>query len=342
MSQYFSSPYGLHSTITTFLLFLCPNLSSVLLSIGGNIVWIYSATIANSKIRKCCRSKVYKLAEKHLAKIRVGSSDGISYDGVSLDLKISVVFKDKRDSEKFQTEMGEIPLQYRRCKPDGNSAVADISVKDQIFSAVHVEELARIRSSEYARIESDENPSADCDALSDVPLSYVSAVELTEDVKLRLLDNPNSAMLRTQKPVKCHLKSQTRYPEDKSNTNNILFMSSFLHLGFEGINQYAGVPDFALRFESCNASASRCLVGEEKHYEAKIRVVFPREGIRVVYTPFFKDSTRIEGLEEIELNVYVDSPKEFRNFLDHKYQNTLLKWASLVGPVGEATCYSLL
>ena len=116
-------------------------------------MWIYTGTIKNSKIRKCCRSKVYNLAEKYLAKIRVGSSDGISYDGVSLNLKISVTFKGEIHSEEFQTEMGGIPQLYRKRKPDENSGVSDISVEDQIFSTVHVGELSRIRSGEYAKIE---------------------------------------------------------------------------------------------------------------------------------------------------------------------------------------------
>lgn len=233
--------------------------------------------------------------------------------------------------------MWEIPQLYRKRKPDENSGVADIYVEDQIFSTVHAGELARIRSCEYAKIESDENPSADCDAVSDVPSSLVSAVELTEDVKLRLVDNPNSAMLYTQKPERCHLKSQTFYPEDKSNVNNILFMSRFLHQGFDGINQYEGVPDFALRFQCYHPSAIRRLVGGGKQievYEVSVRVVFPSEKERELYTPFFKDSTRVEGFEEIELKLYVTNPQEFKKFLDHKHQDTLLKWASLAGPVG--------
>ena len=286
-------------------------------------------------MRKCCRSKVYKLAEKHLAKIRVGSSDGISYDGLSLNLKISVIFKNERDSEEFQTEMGEIPLQYRKRKPDENSVVSDISVEDQIFNSVHVGELARIRSCEYAKIESDENPSADCDAVSEVPSSLVSAVELTEDVKLRLLDNPNSDMLRTQKPERCHLKSQTYYPEDKSNTNNILFMSRFLHQGFDGISQYEAVPDFALRFQSYHPYPVRCPVGGGRQidvYEVSVRVVFPTESQRDLYTRWIKDSTRVEGSEEIEVKLYVKNPLEFMEFLDHKHQDTLRRWASSAGP----------
>ena len=122
--------------------------------------------------------------------------------------------------------------------------------------------------------------------MSDVPSSFVSTVELTEDVKLRLLDNPNSDMLYTQKPEKCHLKSQTHYPEDKSNINNILYMSRYLHNAFDGINQYEGVPDFALRFQSYHPSAIRCPVGGGRQmelYEVTVRVVFPSEEQRQVY-----------------------------------------------------------
>lgn len=138
-------------------------------------------------------------------------------------------------------------------------------------------------------------------------------------------------MLSTQKPERCYIKSRTHYPEDKLNVNNILIMSSFLHQRFDGINQYEGVPDFA------NPSTIICPIGggrQIEFYEVCIRVVFLGEYQRDVLTPYSKDSMRIGGLEEIELNLYATDHQEFKEFLDHKHQNTLRKWASLAGPVG--------
>lgn len=108
---------------------------------------------------------------------------------------------------------------------------------------------------------------------------------------------------------------------DKSNMNNILFMLRFLHQGFD---------DIALRFRNFHPTAIICPVGggrQMEFYEVSVRVVFLSEYQREYLTPFFKDSTRVEGLEEIELNLYVKDHQEFKEF-------TLLKWASLASPVG--------
>ena len=294
-------------------------------------MWIYIGTVTNSKIRKCCRFKVYKLAEKHRAKIRVGRSDGISYD--SINLNVTLVFGDQVACEEFQTDMRQIPSQYRRHQPD--HSFGDISVADSITSdLVDAGDLQRIWSADYANIVGDASPSAECDTVSDVPSSFVSAVELTEEIKLRLLDNPNSLQLALHRPEKCHLKSQTHFSEDKTNPNNILFMSRLLHEGFDGINQVQGVPDFALRYHGHNSSAIKMPVGGGKQadvYEVTVRVEFQSEDIRTLLTPLFKDSMRVEGFEEIELKVYVKDPSQFKGFLHHKYAITQQRWASLAG-----------
>ena len=251
----------------------------------------------------------------------------------SINLSVTLVFEDQVACEDFQTDMRQIPSQYMRHKPDDSNG--DISVADSITSdLVDAGDLRRIWSENYANIVDDTSPSAECDTVSDVPSSYVSSVELTEEVKLRLLDNPNSALLALHKPEKCHLKSQTHYPDDKTNPNNILFMSRFLHEGFDGINQVEGVPDFALRYHGHNSSAIRMPVGGGRQadmYEVTVRVEFQSEDIRTLLTSFFKDSTRVEGFEEIELKVYVKDPGQFKGFLHHKYEITQQRWASLAG-----------
>ena len=116
-----------------------------------------------------------------------GVTSLVVYDSVNLN--ITLVFGDLVGCEEFQTDMWQIPSQSRKRKP-GDSP-GDISVTDRIIpSSIHAVELRRISSADYANIVGDASPSAECDTVSDVPSSFVSAVELTEEVKLRLLDNP--------------------------------------------------------------------------------------------------------------------------------------------------------
>ena len=324
-------------SFSSFMIILFPlRCLELLFPAEGVVLWVYLGTVMNSKMRKCCRFKVYNLAERHRAKIRVGGSDGINYAGDSINLSVTLVFEDQIGCEEFQTDMRQIPSLYRKRKPEDCSD--DISVDDRITSSsIYMGELQRIWSTDYSNIVGDESPSAECDAVSDVASSVVSTVELTEEVKLCLLDNPNSQMLVTRKPEKCHLKSQTLYPTAKFNPNNILYMSRFLHEGFDGISQVDGVPDFALRYHEHNNSAIKVHVGggrQAKVYEVTVRAEFQSEQRRVLFTPFFKDCTRVEGLEEIELKLYVKDPAQFKTFLDHKYRTTQQRWASLAGPDG--------
>ena len=113
------------------------------MSVGG---------IVNSKKRKCFRAKVYKLAEKHLAELRPDSHDGITYD--NNNVKIQLVFRDKRDCHYFQSAVREIPSHYfreipshyrkhSRDLPDDDLAIND-SVTEVSVSKFLISNLKRV------------------------------------------------------------------------------------------------------------------------------------------------------------------------------------------------------
>jgi hypothetical protein len=202
-------------------------------------------------------------------------------------------------------------------------------------SSGEIEHLRRVRASDYKEMTDD--PSYDSDKAESVlsTRSDVSCVELDEETKLRLLDDPKSILLRTQKPEKCHLLSERSYPELKSNPNNILFMSCFLHDSFDGFHQVDGVPDFALRYHSHNPIGRPFNINGTAidMYEVTVRAVFRFEEDRVNLTKFFKNHTTVATADthEAELVFYVHSADEFKDYLTCKYTKTQQMWRAIEG-----------
>ena len=78
--------------------------------------------------------------------------------------------------------------------------------------------------------------------------THRSAVEITAESKLRLIERENSTSLYKQKPEKCHLMSQKKYRDEKYNPNNVVFMSRNLHQQFDAIDSSEGIPMFYLEY----------------------------------------------------------------------------------------------
>jgi hypothetical protein len=296
----------------------------------------YSCIIKNSKLRKCCRLKVYKAAEQCHAKIREGgTSDGIYYVGDSKDLTVQLCFENKREAEDFQSFIYGIPYEYRKRKLPEH-IVGDISVVDRgiakvigVGTEVH---LTRIFGNQYVKLDEDDKQSLseDCDGESEMRESYISTVYLSETVKLQLLDNPNSLAMYRTKPEKCHLKSQSKYPQYATNPNNIIFMSRFLHEHFDGINKINNVPTFLIKYMNHNA-ASMTMVLDGKDvvvYETVVRIVFKTIDDKHALCPFFRPYTVVNDVN-IELNLYFEDPKQFQVFCNDKELITVRMWAEV-------------
>jgi hypothetical protein len=259
--------------------------------------------------------------------------DGIYYVDDSKDLTVQLFFKDERQAEDFQSVIMGIPFEYRKRKLPEH-ILGDISVVDNGIVRVYGREadvhLVRIFEFQYAKLDNDDEPSDDCDGESEMRESYISTVYLTETVKLQLVDNPNSSAMYRTTPEKCHLKSQSKYPQHAYNPNNIVFMSRFLHEHFDGINKINKAPTFLMKYISHNSeSISMVLDGKDVIvYETLVRFVFKTVDDKNTLCPFFRPYKVVNDVN-IELNLFFEDPAQFKIFCDHKEYKTLRFWAEV-------------
>jgi hypothetical protein len=318
-------------------------------------LFIYECGVVNSKKRKCFRAKVHKLAEKHHARIRPDSGDGITYDNDNL--KVLLVFEDELVCEHFQSAVREIPLHYRkrgRDLPEDDLAIRD-SVTEVSVSEFLISNLKRVFYNDYQPITDDHDPnrsddhdpnrsddhdpnrSTPSDAASDfTDSSYVSAVFMSDEVRLRLVDLETSMFMFRKKPEKCHLKSPTKYPDLKNDPNNIVYLSRQLHEYFDGISQQTGVPAFTLNYVRHDPQVVTrvCDDNNTLHvYETTVSVVFRTELDKTCLSPYFKDHRDVTVMH-IEFCLYFEDPVAFEEYATFKALDTGRKWASLAGTDG--------
>ena len=306
--------------------------------IGGGVggwkyppLHIYKATMKNSKIRKCFRYQVYKLAESSFAQIRVGDfGDGIFYS-VENNLVIQLAFESRNDGMNFQSQLRHVPSSRKRTITDST----DIHIEDDImfFQPTMDVKLKRVFDSDYDKIKDDKDPSDDCNGYSFVYSSANTTYDVDEVIKLRLLDSVDSVLLVGNKTEICHFKSQTTYPDDKKNDNNIVFATRHIHEHFDGLNKLNSVPSFVLKYLNHDATPVTIYVNGKQLvvYETRVRVEFFDEKLKDVIAPFLKDGYKIVSIAEIEFSLHFPNPDQFKKFAAHKEKETRLKWNSLNG-----------
>lgn len=147
---------------------------------------------------------------------------------------------------KFQSSVHYLSNNNRKRKLNHDNFF-DIFVSDSITSAIVPVDISlnRVYGHEYAGITDDSDPSDECYGESMISSSNNTAVDITDTVKLQLLDAEDSRELGGFKLTEiCHLKSQSRFTKDKANINNRVYASRFLHEAFDGINTVDAIPYF--------------------------------------------------------------------------------------------------
>jgi hypothetical protein len=297
-----------------------------------NKLYVLEGVIKFSKLRSGCRYYVFDLAESCHAKIRESCvDDGIFYKERSPDLSFRLFFEDKVHAEEFETKVSRIRDTYRKRKPVECSQVAtDIEVELEAIRWIDNEApLLRIKVVNYGKIEEDSEGSPDFDSLSN---SLVSAVEISDETRLRLLEREDSFQFFRQKPEKCHLISQAKFKEEKLNPNNIVFMSRFLHQQLDAIDSSEGIPQFYLTYISHSTSSHQGLVNSRPTpvYETVVGVIFKDELAKSTLSALFIRHT-VVSLTEIRLVLYFPAPLEFRDFAQLNADKTIAVWKSYDG-----------
>jgi hypothetical protein len=240
------------------------------------------------------------------------------------------VFSDEIQAESFHSGVLRIPKSYRKRKmSDSSMVVPNIEVDVQSVQKIASDvEFQRVFLMQYQKDADDPDESPEIDEFS-----HFSAVEIDEEVRLRLIEREDSKSLFWQKPHKCYLISQSRYKDVCKNPNNIVFMSRNLRHQFDAINSAVGIPVFYLSYASHSPAPVPGIVNGDpcQVYETTVNVVFKDEMARSVLGQFFKSHTVI-SLTAIQLVLYFPAPEEFKEFADIRTEETLARWRSFDGP----------
>jgi hypothetical protein len=303
-------------------------LNELFTTFTGNSYWWYHCKVTNSKLRKCNRFRIYNLAQRCHAKAR--AIDGINYVGESKDLRISLVFKTEENAENFLGSLGE-SLHNRKRSID--SSPLDVSISEMRLEKIPFvadEMLNRVGSDNYHKLDG-ADASDPCDGESSVNESWVSSVFLTEEVKLRLLDDPDSRVMYGIKPEKCHLKSQSAFPTLKNDRNNFVYISRHLHEHFDGISKTEGVPSFYLKYISHSDALTQVIEGKTcKVHETIVNIVFLDAKFKENLAQWFRTYTVVDSMT-IQLHLYFEDPFVFKVNAEYVEELTLKRWQSSRG-----------
>jgi len=283
----------------------------------------------NARSRSGCRFKVYRLAEKNHAKVREDDADdGIAYYGL-VDLIVRLLFEDKIHAEEFESSLADIPMDYGKRAFTFDRALLDLSVGEINIQPVRLKNvvLRRIMKADYKPVEGDGNPSPLYDTITSSLMSHTSVVVLNEETLLRLVDRPDSHNLFRQKPEKCHLMSQTKYPCYANNPNNVVFMSRLLHQHFDIIDSTEAIATFYLEYVSHSEQPMDGLINQKPCpvYETLINVRFKDEIAKNVLAVDFKDYSEVNA-DTIQIALQFPQPLEFKAFAEHKAKPIKEDW----------------
>lgn len=169
----------------------------------------------------------------------INAAYGIYYQDFNHNLFIRLLFKEESKALDFEGSVLGIPRLYRKRKPEDNTILPDVSVCDnQVRPVLLPDQLVRVYESDYVKIANDLDQSDDCDTEFGPHTSVASPVLLSEETRLRLVDREDSTWMFGQNAEKCHFLSQSKFPNDKYDPNNIVFMSRLMHHHFDGIKVF--------------------------------------------------------------------------------------------------------
>lgn len=296
-------------------------------------VFLFKGTIINSKLRASCRYSVYELAETHRGKVRVGEADdGINYDpNASDNLRVQLVFEEKWSAEDFESQFSR--LSGRWCKrPSLSIVVPEMSIESEGVSAVPFSgALTRVMSSNFQKVEKAGDMEVSPDFDQYLWTSIVTAVEIDDEVRLRLLEREDSTALFRQKAKKCHIidRKNKIYQYDP---NNIVFCSRNLQQQYDAINSTVGVEQFYLQYIAHDPNPCSGLVNKKQCpvYATTVQVIFIDEQAKNTLHSDFKLHTDV-NTTTIQLELKFQDPLVFDFCTKERAKVTCAHWESYKG-----------
>lgn len=177
------------------------------------------------------------------------ATDGIIKDGKNINVSLIFMAQDNRD--RFQSEVIElmsVVAGHKRPNIEVDEATVphEIVLQNEIAERISVPDsvkLKRVFKYQYQHDSTAGDPdnSAECDGYSDVPSlksAFGEPVNIADpEVRFQMLEDPSSNYWNSMSPEAAHIKDKAKCTKkEKTNPNNFIYLSRFLHCYFDGLN----------------------------------------------------------------------------------------------------------
>ena len=269
--------------------------------------------LSGSKNLKGVRAEVYSTASKLGGFYFNRKEESIYYEDD--DLIVKILFKDATECSKFVNQV-DANLEYY-------SLMKDVFIS-RTFQRVPTINPTSVLKRDYKT--TDESSQDYSIALTQ--FTHVTTMThidfLTETM---MIENPSNEDFMGLKCYKCHLMSQTEFPQYKDNPNNSLWMSWSTHQRFDALHTIGDhrVPQFAISFKERSNVVEK--IDDLDREKVSITIEFQDELILRVLSNRVKAGATVDiEKKTIVTDIFVENAEEFETFLTHKYKETQFMW----------------
>ena len=289
------------------------------------------------------------MAEAHIASTR----DGVPTDGVNKvgkNITISLIFKSENNLARFQSEVIElmsVVAGHKRPHIEVDEATVphELVLWREQTECISVDsvKLSRVFKYQYQHDSTADDPdnSAECDGYSDVASlrsvfgEYVNIAD--PEVRFQMIEDPKSDYWNSMSPEAAHIKDKAKCnKKDKTDKNNFIYMSRFLHCYFDGLNANPPkFPSMKIHYVKHDAVAISCStiwpsspLGLEPRYRVVVRLIFFDINVRKYAMAFLRGGGTDIDLLTYELDLYFQDATKAVEFLKWKEDQTEKAWTA--------------
>lgn len=276
--------------------------------------YLAEMTMIGSKNVKGVRAEVYRVAAKGGGFYFHTKKESIFYAGD--DLNVKIMFETGKECAQFVNDLDN-SLRYF-------PLLRHVHITRPFQQIFNVASPDSVLQRDYVTSEEDS------EAYSVAITRYTHITAMTSidfETELTMIESTLHEDFFGLKCYKCHLMSQSDYPEEKDNPNNALWMSWPTHQRFDGlrtINEHR-VPQFAISYVGRSNVMETFEFKERERVEVAIECV--DDGVLGIMRHRMKAGVQVDEVaKKIISYVFVEDAEDFRRCLTYKYNETKFMW----------------
>jgi hypothetical protein len=286
------------------------------------------------------------------------ATDGIFKDGKNINVSLIFMARDNRD--RFQSEVIELMSVVAGHKRphigiDEATVPHDIVLRSEGTERISVADsvkLNRVFKYQYTHdfTANDADNSAECDGYSDVASlksAFGDCVSIADpEVRCQMVEDPRSDYWNSMAPEAAHIKDKAKctIKKDKTDPNNFIYMSRFLHCYFDGLNaKPPKFPAMKIHYVAHDAVTVPCstidtvsTLGLPPRHRVVVHLIFWDTNVRKYAMAFLRGGGRDIDALTYELDLYFLDAAKAAAFLNWKEEQTERAWTARRGGISAA------